>query len=338
MPGPPALRPQLPGTGPRSPPTTRRPPWSSRTSCTCSPRNSAPSPPTTRPCGSTCAVPAQACPARSSPRPRQSATTPTRSASSTRCGPAGSPAKDGSTGSLSTRGAHDNLTRRLFVGALPSLMDTTSFSLACGDAIRRELERLRGLDPAEVIAELGLTTVRPAEVDDWLFAYELQLYYVNRKTDADRVLTYTSRVGASGDPAPFQAQRLTGANRLAEISDVIRRVERETISTLPAAGWPSSRAPASSATASTSRASTSSSCWECPPRSPTTCRPPPAPDGQRSGSSSPPSTATTCVTAACSTSSTRHTSTSMTSLNRSRSTGSASTDPGKPPAACSPPC
>ena len=126
---------------------------------------------------------------------------------------------------------HRDLARRLFVGALPSLMDTTSFSLACGDAIRRELERLRGLDPADVIAELGLTTVRPAEVDDWLFPYELQLYYVNRKTDADRVLTYTSRVGASGDPAPFQAQRLTGANRLAEISGVIRRVERETLDT-----------------------------------------------------------------------------------------------------------
>jgi helicase-like protein len=110
-------------------------------------------------------------------------------------------------------------------------MDTTSFSLACGDAIRRELERLRGLDAADVIAELGLTTVTPGQVDEWLFAYELQLYYVNRKTDADRVLTHASRVGASGNPAPFQAQRLTGANRLAEISDVIRRVERETIGT-----------------------------------------------------------------------------------------------------------
>jgi hypothetical protein len=126
---------------------------------------------------------------------------------------------------------HDDLTRRLFVGALPSLMDTTSFSLACGDAIRRELERLRGLDPGDVIAELGLTTVRPEEVDKWLFPYELQLYYVNRKTDADRVLTHASRVGERGDPAPFLAQRLTGANRLAEISDVIRRVERETLNT-----------------------------------------------------------------------------------------------------------
>ena len=126
---------------------------------------------------------------------------------------------------------HDDLTRRLFVGALPSLMDTISFSLACGDTIRRELERLRGLDPADVIAELALTTVRPEDVDEWLFAYELQLYYVNRKTDADRVLTHASRVGGSGDPAPFEAQRLTGANRLAEISDVIRRVERETINT-----------------------------------------------------------------------------------------------------------
>ena len=126
---------------------------------------------------------------------------------------------------------HDHLTRRLFVGALPSLMDTTSFSLACGDAIRRELERLRALDPADLIAELGLTTVSPQDIDKWLFDYELQLYYVNRKTDADRVLTYASRAGATGNPAPFQAQRLTGANRLAEISDVIRRVERETIAT-----------------------------------------------------------------------------------------------------------
>jgi len=126
---------------------------------------------------------------------------------------------------------HDDLTRRLFVGALPSLMDTTSFSLACGDAIRRELERFRGLDPADVITELGLSTVRPEDVDQWLFAYELQLYYVNRKTDADRVLTHASRMGGSGDPAPFDAQRLTGANRISEISDVIRRVERETLGT-----------------------------------------------------------------------------------------------------------
>jgi hypothetical protein len=126
---------------------------------------------------------------------------------------------------------HDDLTRRLFVGALPSLMDTTRFSLESGDAIRRELERLRGLDPQEVVTELGLSTVRPDDVDGWLFAYELQLYYVNRKTDADRVLTYTARKGDSGDPAPFQAQRLTGANRLSEISDVIRRVERETLGT-----------------------------------------------------------------------------------------------------------
>jgi hypothetical protein len=124
---------------------------------------------------------------------------------------------------------HDDLTRRLFVGALPSLMDTATFSLACGDTIRRELERLRGLDPADAVAELGLTTVRPDDVEEWLFGYELQLYYVNRKTDADRVLTHASRVGESGNPAPFQARRLTGANRLAEISDVIRRVERETI-------------------------------------------------------------------------------------------------------------
>jgi hypothetical protein len=126
---------------------------------------------------------------------------------------------------------HDLLTRRLFVGALPSLMDTTSFSLVCGDEIRRELERLRALDPADLITELGLTTVSPQDVDEWLFGYELQLYYVNRKTDADRVLTYASRAGATGNPAPFQAQRLTGANRLAEISHVIRRVERETIAT-----------------------------------------------------------------------------------------------------------
>ena len=87
------------------------------------------------------------------------------------------------------------------------------------------------MNSADVVAELGLTTVTPDRVDEWLFAYELQLYYVNRKTDADRVLTHASRVGVSADPAPFQAQRLTGANRLAEISEVIRRVERETITT-----------------------------------------------------------------------------------------------------------
>jgi hypothetical protein len=167
---------------------------------------------------------------------------------------------------------HDDLTRRLFVGALPSLIDTTRFSLTCGDAIRRELERLRALDPTDLITELELTTVRPSEVDEWLFAYELQLYYVNRKTDADRVLTYASRAGASGNPAPFAAQRLTGANRLAEISDVIHRVERETITT----------------PAGLRLGSTSFSCWECLPRSPTTCRPPPAPAGRKSGSFSPP--------------------------------------------------
>src|SRR6266545_4763917 len=81
----------------------------------------------------------------------------------------------------------DNLTRRLFVGALPSQVSTSGFALLAAATLREELVRLTALDPAEVVRTLGLRATAPAEVADLLFAYDLQLYYANKKTDADRV-------------------------------------------------------------------------------------------------------------------------------------------------------
>jgi hypothetical protein len=128
---------------------------------------------------------------------------------------------------------HDTLVRRLFVGALPTQMDVVQFAIAASDAVRQELGRLNKLDPQEAIEQLELRATQPGDVADLLFQYELQCFYCNRKTHADQVHARAERLGHNGDPA-FRSVRLNGQTPLAEISDVIRRVEREDL-TVPAA-------------------------------------------------------------------------------------------------------
>lgn len=125
---------------------------------------------------------------------------------------------------------HDDLVRRIFVGALPTQMDVVDFSIAAGDAIRDELRNLADRDAADVCNALGLEITTPEQLPQLLFRYELQGYYCNRKTHADRVNAHCERAGTRSDPA-FESVRLNGQTPLAEISEVIRRVERETLDT-----------------------------------------------------------------------------------------------------------
>jgi hypothetical protein len=125
---------------------------------------------------------------------------------------------------------HDDLVRRVFVGALPAQMDVVQFALAAGESIRRELARLADETPGIVVKSLGLTATEPKEVADLLFQYELQCFYCNRKTHADRVHASADRTGRQGSPK-YQSVRLNGQTNLAEISDLIRRVEHETLAT-----------------------------------------------------------------------------------------------------------
>lgn len=126
-----------------------------------------------------------------------------------------------------------DLPRRLFVGALPSHLDTAQFGLAVATTWRDTLEALRGEEPAAVVAKLGLTHYRTAqEVAELLFRYELQLFYANRKNDAERIHEQMRRAGDRG-PARFDATLLTGDTPLAEISAAIRRVEAETLTNTP---------------------------------------------------------------------------------------------------------
>lgn len=129
---------------------------------------------------------------------------------------------------------HVELARRLFVGALPSQVDVVEFSLLAGRTIRAELERLRASDPAEVVRLLGLTHYGPDSVGSMLFEYELQLFYANRKTHADRVHSEMAASGGRGDPAKFKSVKLDGQTPLPVISEAIRRVEHEALDT-PAA-------------------------------------------------------------------------------------------------------
>jgi hypothetical protein len=85
----------------------------------------------------------------------------------------------------------------------------------------------------EAISELGLAHTEPSQVGELLFRYELQAFYCNRKTHADRIHAWAERVGHGGEPK-FQSERLNGQTPLSEISDAIRRAERETLDT-PAA-------------------------------------------------------------------------------------------------------
>jgi len=126
-----------------------------------------------------------------------------------------------------------DLPRRLFVGALPSSWDTAQFGIAAAIRWREELDRLRSLPVEECIAELGLVAHRSAEeVSELLFRYELQLFYANRKRDAERAAESLRRVGDRG-PSRFEAELLTGDTALADISAAIRRVEAETLSSHP---------------------------------------------------------------------------------------------------------
>jgi len=123
---------------------------------------------------------------------------------------------------------HDDLVRRVFVGALPTQMDVVQFAIAAGEAVRSEVSRLTHLYPDVVIKTLGLTGTPPEDVADLLFQYELECFYCNRKTHADRVHAWAERAGRHSQP-PFESMRLNGQTPLAEISDVIRRVDRETL-------------------------------------------------------------------------------------------------------------
>lgn len=126
-----------------------------------------------------------------------------------------------------------DLPRRLFVGALPSHLDTAQFGLAVAAAWREALEALRIEDPTTVAARLQLRHYRTGqEVAELLFRYELQLFYANRKNDAERVHEQMRRAGDRG-PAHFDATLLTGDTPLAEISAAIRRVEAETLTNTP---------------------------------------------------------------------------------------------------------
>ncbi|MGH3402491.1 MAG: helicase-related protein [Streptosporangiaceae bacterium] len=123
---------------------------------------------------------------------------------------------------------HNDLVRRVFVGALPTQMDVVQFAIAAGGVIRSEVTRLAHMDPDDAIKALGLTDTPPGSVAELLFQYELECFYCNRKTHADRVHAWAERAGRDGQP-PFESVRLNGQTPLAEISDVIRRVDRETL-------------------------------------------------------------------------------------------------------------
>jgi len=123
---------------------------------------------------------------------------------------------------------HDDLVRRVFVGALPTQMDVVQFAIATSAALRGELTRLAHLEPDVAVKTLALTATAPGDIADLLFQYELECFYCNRKTHADRVHAWAERAGRDGQP-PFESVRLNGQTPLAEISDVIRRVDRETL-------------------------------------------------------------------------------------------------------------
>lgn len=127
---------------------------------------------------------------------------------------------------------HDDLVQRLFVGALPTQLDVVQFAIAASEAIRRETIRLTHLAPGDVVHSLGLTATTPEQVADLLFGYELHCFYCNRKTHADHVHARAERLGKSTDPG-FASVRLNGQTRLAEISDVIRRIERDNLTVAP---------------------------------------------------------------------------------------------------------
>lgn len=132
--------------------------------------------------------------------------------------------------------ARRDFTRRLFVGALPSRLDTAQFCISAARIWRAELDRLRSLPTNQCLQEIGL-------VDDYddeklaalLFRYELQLIYANRKNDAERSHEQLRRAGNRG-PSRFEAEILTGDTPLPDISAAIRRVESESLTNTPDPG------------------------------------------------------------------------------------------------------
>ena len=123
--------------------------------------------------------------------------------------------------------------RRLFVGALPSRLDTTQFGIYAAAIWRTELDRLRAMDPPGCVAELNLTArYSGTSLVELLFRYELQLHYANRKNDAERAHEQLRRAGLRGQSL-FEAELLTGDTPLADISKTIRRIEAESLSTEP---------------------------------------------------------------------------------------------------------
>jgi hypothetical protein len=128
------------------------------------------------------------------------------------------------------------LTRRLFVGALPSRLDTAQFGITAAQTWRAELDRLRSLPAPDVVTKLGLSHhTTPDAVAELLFRYELQLFYANRKNDAERAHEQMRRAGTR-PPSQFEAEILTGDTPLADISAAIRRVQTETLAGTPEPG------------------------------------------------------------------------------------------------------
>lgn len=129
--------------------------------------------------------------------------------------------------------ARRDLTRRLFVGALPSRLDTAQFGIVAGQVWRGELDRLRTTPAAQVVTELGLQAhATDAEIAGLLFRYELQLFYANRKNDAERTHEQMRRAGERG-PSFYEAELLTGNTPLSEISAAIRRIDGENLTDNP---------------------------------------------------------------------------------------------------------
>lgn len=130
--------------------------------------------------------------------------------------------------------ARSDLTRRLFVGVLPSRLDTAQFGIVAGQVWRDELDRLRATPAGQVVTDLGLQAHgTDSEIASLLFRYELQLFYANRKNDAERTHEQMRRAGERGPTSFYEAELLTGNTPLAEISAAIRRVDRENLTDNP---------------------------------------------------------------------------------------------------------
>jgi hypothetical protein len=84
-----------------------------------------------------------------------------------------------------------------------------------------------------VIAELQLRHYQESDIADLLSRYDLQLFYVNRKTDGDRVGEDLERLGPAVGERPLNVEVLNGQTALSDISAVIRRTQEEGAHTPP---------------------------------------------------------------------------------------------------------